>query len=450
MKQKSTFNLTYFPNFRFSFIIIFITVFFSGRIFAQEPAPADTPFVYIDKTDLAKVIRGNKSKKKDTGIPEKNKLMAFATPIFGSNPTLGTFFGLGGTGAIYLGDPATTNISNFTASVQFTTKDQFISAVKGTLMTSENDWEMLIDLKYSIFSENTFGLGSDYNQPIKEGWNMGGTQATGMKGAQPLSYNYLRLHYTALRETADHLYFGIGFHLDSHINIKDDSLNLEATVPLITSHYAYNTIAGYPTDKYNSIGTSVNAIYDSRDHTVNPYKGIFAQVSYRVNSKWWGNTLDYQQLYLETRLYKALSKKMPRHIIAFWGIGQFITSNMAPYLDLPASGGDMRNRIGRGYVASRFRGDSWVTAETEYRFPITKNGLLGGVLFANATTTSRPAFTVDGKTYDELKLFDAIRPAGGYGLRLMLTRAGRLNLGMDMAYGQNGSKGFYFSVGETF
>ncbi len=436
-----------FKVFMFCFAFQFIV---SLNLKAQEEVSQQDSLVYIDKTDIVKVIRGEKSKKKDTGVPKKGKLMAFAAPIFGSNPSLGTFYGLGGTGAIYLGEPSNTNISNFTVSVQFTTKDQFISALKGTLMTSENAWEMLIDFKYSIFSENTYGLGSDYNQPIKEGWNMGGTQATGVAGAQPLSYNYLRLHYSALRETADHLYFGLGIHLDSHINIVDDSLNLEAPVPVITSHYAFNTLYGYDAKSYSSVGTSLNAIYDSRDHTVNPYKGVFAQVSYRVNSKWLGSSQNYQQLYLETRAYKSLSKKMPRHLIAFWGIGQFTTKNTAPYLDLPASGGDMRNRIGRGYVASRFRGKDWITAEAEYRFPITKNGLLGGVLFANATTTSRQGFEIDGKVYDELKLFDAIRPAAGYGLRLMLTRAGRLNLGMDMAYGQNGSKGFYFAVGETF
>jgi outer membrane protein assembly factor BamA len=405
---------------------------------------------YIDETDIAKVIRGKNSKKKTTGMPEKGKLMAFGAPVFGSNPSLGTFYGLGGTGAIYFGEPATTNISNFTVSLQFTTKNQFIGALKGTVMTSDNLWEMLIDAKYSIFSENTYGLGSDYNQPIQEGWNWGGTQAEGIAGAQPLSYQYIRFHYTALREMTSHLYFGIGVHIDYHYKITDDSLNLEAEVPVITSHYAYNTLMGYDQGEYASIGTSINAIYDSRDHTVNPYKGAFLQATYRVNSEWLGSTQNHQQLYLETRVYKSLSKKMPRHLIAFWGIGQFTTDGNVPYLDLPANAGDMRNRIGRGYVASRFRGDNWVTAETEYRFPITRNGLLGGVLFANATTTSRPEFTLGEETFEKLKLFEAIRPGYGYGLRLMLTRAGRLNLGMDMAYGQNGSKGFYFSVGETF
>ena len=118
-------------------------------------------------------------------------------------------------------------------------------------------------------------------------------------------------------------------------------------------------------------------------------------------------------------------------------------------MHLPASSYDMRNRI-RGYVTGRFRGHSWITAETEYRFPITKNGLFGGVLFGSITTTSRNAITFGTESLDRLNLVEATRPAGGFGARMMLNRTGRLNLGMDMAFGQNGSNGFYFLVGETF
>ena len=54
---------------------------------------------FIDATDLRIVIRGKKKMKDETGIPEQGKLMAFAAPLIGSNPTLGFFYGLGGTGA---------------------------------------------------------------------------------------------------------------------------------------------------------------------------------------------------------------------------------------------------------------------------------------------------------------------------------------------------------------
>ncbi|HEU5289262.1 MAG TPA: BamA/TamA family outer membrane protein [Cyclobacteriaceae bacterium] len=412
--------------------------------------PTQEP-LYVDPTDLRMVLRKKSSEEdQESALPEKGKLMLFVVPAIGSNPSLGAFYGVGGTAAIFLGEPATTSISSMSGSVLFTTKNQFVATVKGTIMTPDNDWEMLADFKYSFFSENTYGLGSDYSQPINESWNWGGVQTSGIGGAQPLTFNQLKIYYTALKSVAKFVYVGVGYHLDYHYKIKDEILDLDATEPVITSHYAYNKRYGFDSANYATSGTSLNIVYDSRDHTVNPYKGAFLQASFRTNSQFLGSQQNSKQLYLEARWYKSLSKQKPRHLISFWGIGQLITSGHVPYLHLPANAYDMRNRIGRGYVAGRFRGPSWVTAETEYRFPITKNGLFGGVVFASATTTSRDAITIGSETMPKLNLFEAVRPAGGFGARIMLNRTGRLNLAMDMAFGQHGAKGFYFAVGETF
>jgi hypothetical protein len=405
---------------------------------------------YFDLTDLSTIIRGGKNDADSTPTPKKNKLILFVVPILGANPSLGTFYGVGGTGAMYLGDPKTTSISNMNASILFTTQDQTVATVKGVIMTTENKWEMLIDLKFSYFSENTYGLGSDYNQPVKDSWNIGGINTTGVEGSQPLTFKYVKVHYTALREVQDNFYVGIGYHYDYHFDIEDPTLDLAAPEPIVSSHYAYSTDHGFNPEEYSMAGTSLNFVYDSRDHTLNAYKGAFFQLGYRVNARFLGGNNDAQQLYVESRIYRAVSKKFPRHLIGFWGIGHFRTNGSLPYLDLPASSYDMRNRIGRGYVAGRFRGPGWVTAETEYRFPLMRSGLLGGVLFTSITTTSRDQMVVGTETIPRLNIFEAVRPAGGFGLRLMLDRTGRLNLAADMAFGENGSKGFYFAVGETF
>ncbi len=431
------------------FFITGLVLFFSVGSYAQNDPTKASPD-YLDLTDLRMVIRGKGSSIDESGLPEKGKLMKFIIPIFGANPTLGAFYGVGGTGAIFLGDPKTTSISNLNASLQLTTKNQFVASVKGTIMTANNTWEMLVDFKYSFFSENTYGLGSDYSQPIKESWNWGGVTTAALGGAQPLTFNQTKFYYTALREVADNFYVGIGYHLDYHYGIKDLALDLNAAEPVVTSHYAFNTIKGINTTSYATSGSSINLVYDSRDHTVNPYKGAFVQFMFRNNQEFLGSTANSDQFYLEARYYKQLSATKPRHLIGFWGIGHILTSGKLPYLHLPASAYDMRNRIGRGYVAGRFRGPGWVTLESEYRFPVTANGLLGGVVFVSSTTTSREAIQIGDEFLPKLKLFEANRLAGGFGARLMLNRTGRLNLAMDMAFGQNGAMGFYFAVGETF
>ena len=432
------------------FIVLFLFFFTSFNTINAQTDSLSLQSLNLNPLDLKMVIKGREKFINDDGKPKEKQLMGIAVPIFGSNPTLGFFFGLGGTASIYSGNPETTNISNASINFQYTTNNQFISSLKGTFMTPNNSWELLVDLKYSVFSENTYGLGSDYDQLVQEDWNIGGVETTGVSGAQTIESNQVRVHLTALKAVSKKIYVGGGYHLDYHYKINDLNLDLDAPDPVITSHYAYSKLYGFNPNEYLSSGISADFLIDDRDHTINAYVGSFIHLSYRFNPKFLGSESDYQMIYTEGRFFIPLSKTNPRHLLAFWGIGQFTFSGDAPYLHLPSSGNDMRNRIGRGYVAGRFRGNSWITTEAEYRYPITKNGLFSGVLFGNATTTSRNELYIGDEKIEKLNLFEGIRPAGGAGLRILLERAGRLNLGLDFAVGQNGSKGFYIVVGETF
>jgi outer membrane protein assembly factor BamA len=117
-------------------------------------------------------------------------------------------------------------------------------------------------------------------------------------------------------------------------------------------------------------------------------------------------------------------------------------SGHIPYLALPSNGNDQRQRTARGYPFGTFRGENLLIAETEYRYPISKNsGILGGVLFANVTSTSNQ--------HAGIGLLQYLRPAAGAGLRIMLEKKSRTRLEIDAAAG--GKKiGFYFGVQETF
>lgn len=123
-------------------------------------------------------------------------------------------------------------------------------------------------------------------------------------------------------------------------------------------------------------------------------------------------------------------------------MGDFTRIGDLPYMILPATAYDQRNRNSRGYTQGRFRGPRFLYGEAEYRFPISRcSGILGGVLFVNATTADNPVLEVD--------LFDSVRPAYGAGLRVMIDKASRMNLSVDLAWGHH-SFGFYLNVTETF
>jgi hypothetical protein len=113
---------------------------------------------------------------------------------------------------------------------------------------------------------------------------------------------------------------------------------------------------------------------------------------------------------------------------------------MPPYLDLPATGEDSYNNTARGYVEGRFRGLNLLYLEAEYRFHILNNGLLGGVLFSNATAVSEwPG-----------NKFERINPGNGVGIRIKMNKASSTNLCVDYGIGTGGSKGFIFNLNEVF
>ena len=127
--------------------------------------------------------------------------------------------------------------------------------------------------------------------------------------------------------------------------------------------------------------------------------------------------------------------------MAFWTYGQFLTHGDLPYLNLPSIGWDKTSRGGRGYTQGLFRGQDFAYLESEYRFPITCNQLISGTVFANFTTASDKDRNI--------KLFHAVQPAFGVGLRILIDKGTKTNLILNQAWGRH-SNAFYLNAGETF
>jgi hypothetical protein len=79
-------------------------------------------------------------------------------------------------------------------------------------------------------------------------------------------------------------------------------------------------------------------------------------------------------------------------------------------------------------------------AEAELRFGITRNGLLGGVVFGNAQTISE---INTGR-------FEVIAPGFGAGLRIKFNKFSKTNACIDYGIGTGGSHGFVGNLGEVF
>jgi hypothetical protein len=107
---------------------------------------------------------------------------------------------------------------------------------------------------------------------------------------------------------------------------------------------------------------------------------------------------------------------------------------------LPSTGWDDYYNVGRGYIQGRFRGRNLMYFETEYRFNITRNRFIGGVVFANVHSITNSI---------QLPVY-GFAPGYGTGIRIRVNKHNDTNICIDYGFGNNGSKGVIVNLGEVF
>ena len=228
------------------------------------------------------------------------------------------------------------------------------------------------------------------------------------------------------------MFAGGGYNLDYHINIHTDN----DTIQLARfADYKYGT--GQHVNSISS-GLTFNLLYDSRTNEINPLPGWYYNIVFRANPKFLGSEDNWYSLYLDARKYISFDQRRA-NTLAFWSYLWTTMGSSAPYLDLPAITWDANQRSGRGFYPSRYTGKTLFDFETEYRRSITRDELLGFVVFANMNSVTEPH--TDNFAY--------VHAAAGAGLRVKFNRHSGTNVGMDIA----ASKGYwaiYFGLGEAF
>lgn len=316
--------------------------------------------------------------------------------------------------AFYTSDSDDAKLSNIFADVVYTQNKQLITHIQGNIWTKNNDYNIVTDWRYLKYPQKTYGLGGH----------------TDLDNSFDQDYSYLRLYQTVLKSLGKDFYAGLGYSLDYHWNISETSDDIFA----VSDAQLY----GLPPTTISS-GLNYNILYDNRSNSINPDGGTYINLLYRQNLKFLGSDQNWQSLRLDMRKYY----KFPRNsenVIAFWSFNWLTLAGDPPYLDLPSTGWDPYNNLGRGYIQGRYRGKDMFYLETEYRFKISQNGLIGGVAFINAQTVSEwPSGN-----------FEVIAPAGGAGLRLKFNKHSRTNIAIDYGVGTGGSQGFFVNLGEVF
>jgi outer membrane protein assembly factor BamA len=183
----------------------------------------------------------------------------------------------------------------------------------------------------------------------------------------------------------------------------------------------------------------LNLLYDARKNSENPFPGYYTNFVYRLDPPLPGSNSTWSSIYIDTRKYIPFSRRR-QDMLALWGYYWSVLDGNVPYFDLPSIGWDpYQQRSGRGFPQNRYRGNSLVYAEAEYRRDLTSNGLLGFVLFANANSVTEP--NTDNFMY--------VHPAAGAGLRIKFNKRSGTNIAIDCGLSKHYT-GVYINLGETF
>jgi hypothetical protein len=406
----------------FALSLFFISLTTQGQDSLFVKRPAFFSYNASDQTDIKEVFRSLLKKgavKKPNNPPHVPGKLHFS-PLLAPNFTPQTGFQalLGCLVAFYTDSSANENISSILSSIAYTQYEQTVFPIAASIWSKNNKYNLQTDWRYLNYPSMTYGLG-------------GGTT---LGDGYFINYHYIRLHQSLFQTIAKNTYLGIGYDYDHYWNISELNQAGEDSSSGNTDYdkYGFSKTA-------TASGISLGFLYDSRKNQINPDAGSYLNVSFRPKFTFLGSDGNWQSLLVEFRNFQKLPASS-KSVLALWSYNWLTLSGNPPYLLLPSTGWDATWNTGRGYTQGRFRGKDMVYLEAEYRFGITSNGLLGGVVFANA------------QSFTEITTnkFSYIAPAGGIGLRLKLDKFSKTNFCIDYGWGLNGNGGFQFNIGEVF
>lgn len=402
------------PVFRPFACTILITLSFCFSAFGQNNTVNSKDTTLTRSKDIVDILQGGfKTHLRKDSVSAKGK-----SPYFSILPVVGYSLQSGLTGAIvtntsFYTDEKKSRFSNLLVNFYYSQYHQYWFTANSNIFFEKSKIHLLGDSRYYNFPTDTYGLGTNSK----------------LSDALDIKYSYLRISQVVFRELTPSIFAGAGYNLDYHWHIASDTIVGKALNDLRKFQKGTHSI---------SSGISLNLLFDNRKNSVNPDRGSYANFQYRPNLTLLGSDTNWQSLLIDLRHYFKFPASS-KNVLAVWNYYNFTLQGTPPYLDTPSVGWDAYSNTGRGYVPGRYTGKNFIYLESEYRFALTRNGLLGGVVFGNAENL-----------YQRWSDNHSIIPGGGLGIRIKMNKHSNTNLAIDYGFGVGGSHGLFFNLGEVF
>ncbi len=313
--------------------------------------------------------------------------------------------GAGGIFVFYTGEEEDLLPSKVGFGVYYSTNNQYEIGINNTYYFRNSELYFNWPINFGSFVNKYWGIGDDTEDNPDASFSMNTFNTT-------LTFQIPPKFFSADRS---------GIILDYDYTEITDTMDNE----LLLDEFLTGVNGG------NLFGLGGDLVWDSRDNIFFPNSGWYQYFKILYYFGGWSD-YTYGSFELDVRRYFAFAED---RILAV----QLYTSGATgdtPFYKLPALGGSSRMR---GFFNGRYRDDFYMMAQVEYRQYFWRR--LGYVVFGGLGNMAN-----DITSYN----FNNLKYSIGGGLRLLFNKKEKINLRMDIGFGNDGNTGIYFGIEEAF
>jgi outer membrane protein assembly factor BamA len=374
-------------NVTYQFLFIIFLIFLSSEITTAQ-----------DETDIVETLVYEPDSTIERGLTFNGYPYAYYTP------ETQLAFGLGGILIFYTSKERELLPSKITGSAYYTTSSQYKVSLNPVFYFFKNKFYLNTPVSFGHFVDKFWGVGNNTNETGNEDYTRDGFSATLTAQIPPVLFLSDRT--------------GLIFEYDN-TEISDKKNN---------AFLINDIVPGNNGAELFGIGTDL--VWDTRDNIFFPNSGGYQYFKFMFYPSF--NDYVFSLFEIDVRHFEAISQD---HIIAsnFYfasAIGEI------PFYKLPALGG--QNRM-RGYFEGRYRDKAYTMLQLEYRQYFWWK--FGFAVFAGA-----------GDVASDITKFQLkeLKYSYGLGLRFLFNKEEKVNLRMDIGFGNDGNSGIYFGLEEAF
>ncbi|SNT39355.1 Surface antigen [Ekhidna lutea] len=340
----------------------------------------------------------------DTTSIERPKFIAYPTVAYA--PETKWELGVSAVYVYYANQDIKNRLSEINAFSFITLEQQYGLWMDHALYSDKSKWFFLGRIRLQQFPLLYFGVGPDTD---------------GEELAQ-IDAGSISIRERVLRKVYKSLY--LGFESDFH-RLSNVSLTSLSNEP-------YEMPTGL--QKLSNIGLGLGLVYDSRHNVLNVREGFFGETGFLRYDDTWGSDFEFTSYFFDARYYLPVTSSQ---VFASQVYFSEVQGN-APFSQLSLMGGES---LMRGYYLGRYRDQTLLAAQTEYRFlPFSFSERWGAAAFVGAGTVSDGVRSLD---------MSKLKVAGGTGVRFLIFRSKDIFTRFDVAFSEDGL-GYYFFIGEAF